>query len=82
MLTMDGKGTRDVEPGARSVREHEPARRRSRCATRPRANGRARSSQVQRLANPLVNEVIIGTKDKDHWNATDPRTRRSSSTTT
>jgi hypothetical protein len=28
--------------------------------------------QVQRLANPLVNEVIIGTQDKDRWNATDP----------
>jgi Domain of unknown function (DUF4331) len=29
-------------------------------------------TQVQRLANPLVNEVIIGTVDKDHWNAVDP----------
>jgi hypothetical protein len=29
--------------------------------------------QVQRLANPLVNELIIGTVDKDHWNATMPR---------
>ncbi|HEY3181823.1 MAG TPA: DUF4331 domain-containing protein [Gaiellaceae bacterium] len=28
--------------------------------------------QVQRLANPLVNEAIIGTIDKDRWNATDP----------
>ncbi len=28
--------------------------------------------QVQRLANPLVNELIIGTKDKDKWNATEP----------
>ena len=28
--------------------------------------------QVQRLANPLVNEAIIGTPDKDHWNAVDP----------
>lgn len=28
--------------------------------------------QVQRLANPLVNEAIIGTVDKDRWNATDP----------
>jgi hypothetical protein len=28
--------------------------------------------QVQRLANPLVNEVLIGTKDKDRWNATEP----------
>jgi hypothetical protein len=29
--------------------------------------------QVQRLANPLVNEVIIGTVDKDRWNATEPQ---------
>jgi hypothetical protein len=28
--------------------------------------------QVQRLANPLVNELIIGTEDKDRWNALDP----------
>ena len=28
--------------------------------------------QVQRLANPLVNEVIIATEHKDRWNATDP----------
>jgi uncharacterized protein DUF4331 len=28
--------------------------------------------QVQRLANPLVNEAIIGTVDKDKWNALDP----------
>lgn len=28
--------------------------------------------QVQRLANPLVNELIIGTEDKDLWNALEP----------
>jgi hypothetical protein len=28
--------------------------------------------QVQRLANPLVNEAIIGTEDKDLWNALGP----------
>ena len=28
--------------------------------------------QVQRLANPLVNEAIIGTGDKDRWNRLDP----------
>jgi Domain of unknown function (DUF4331)/CARDB len=32
--------------------------------------------QVQRLANPLVNEVLIGTEDKDRWNATDPSKER------
>ena len=29
-------------------------------------------AQVSRLANPLVNEVIIGTGSKDLWNATEP----------
>ena len=29
--------------------------------------------QVQRLANPLINEAVIGTKDKDRWNSKDPR---------
>jgi hypothetical protein len=28
--------------------------------------------QVQRLANPLVNEVVIGTEDKDRWNRLHP----------
>ena len=32
--------------------------------------------QVQRLANPLVNELIIGTEDKDRWNALDPSDER------
>jgi hypothetical protein len=29
--------------------------------------------QVQRLANPLINETIIGTEDKDRWNALRPQ---------
>jgi hypothetical protein len=29
--------------------------------------------QVQRLANPLINELIIGTPDKDRWNRTAPQ---------
>jgi hypothetical protein len=30
--------------------------------------------QVARMANPLINELIIGTGSKDGWNATDPAT--------
>lgn len=30
-------------------------------------------AQVQRLANPLINETIIGTEDKDRWNALAPQ---------
>ena len=29
-------------------------------------------TQVSRLANPLANELLIGTEDKDEWNAGDP----------
>jgi hypothetical protein len=36
------------------------------------ADGKGKFVQVQRLANPLINEVVIGTGDKDHWNAVDP----------
>jgi hypothetical protein len=35
-------------------------------------NGHGPFRQVQRLANPLVNETIIGTVDKDRWNALEP----------
>jgi len=28
--------------------------------------------QIQRLGNPLINEAIIGTVDKDRWNGTNP----------
>ena len=28
--------------------------------------------QVSRMANPLVNELIIGTEQKDLWNASEP----------
>jgi Domain of unknown function (DUF4331) len=35
-------------------------------------NGNGGFVQVQRLANPLVNELIIGTKDKDRWNSLEP----------
>ncbi|HEY1340960.1 MAG TPA: DUF4331 domain-containing protein [Bryobacteraceae bacterium] len=29
--------------------------------------------QVQRMANPLINELIIGTGDKDKWSMTEPK---------
>ena len=38
-----------------------------------RVNDDDEPTQVQRLANPLVNETIIGTVDKDRWNALEPR---------
>ena len=35
-------------------------------------NGQGKFVQVARMANPLVNELIIGTPQKDRWNATEP----------
>lgn len=48
----------------------------SRTQVRVRGEGRGRFEQVQRLANPLVNETIIGTVDKDRWNETEPEDER------
>jgi hypothetical protein len=67
MLTADGRGAEQTaQPKlgayAHTSRPVMTTRRTVSAATRP----------VQRLANPLVNELIIGTKDKDRWNATDP----------
>ncbi|MEO5742424.1 MAG: DUF4331 domain-containing protein [Vicinamibacterales bacterium] len=36
-------------------------------------NDPRRFRQVSRLGNPLVNEVVIGLKDKDRFNASEPR---------
>lgn len=46
----------------------------SRPNTTVRSEGKSHGHfvQVQRLANPLVNETIIGTVDKDRWNASRP----------
>ena len=48
----------------------------NRARTTVRGAGKSTGSsgmvQVQRLANPLINEVVIGTEDKDYWNSVDP----------
>lgn len=41
-------------------------------ATMTKGNPRTQYVQVQRLANPLINEAVIGTADKDRWNSYDP----------
>ena len=41
-----------------------------------RGEGHGGFDQVQRLANPLVNEAIIGTPDKDEWNSEEPEDER------
>ena len=69
MLTKDGKGIGETA---------DPVLGSYASTSRPnitvRRGGRSSGPfvQVQRLANPLVNELIIGTEDKDRWNATEP----------
>ncbi len=41
-------------------------------ATGTTSGGASPFVQVSRMANPLVNELIIGTDTKDKWNATEP----------
>jgi hypothetical protein len=67
MLTLDGKGADDTStPKIGAVSS----------TYRPLFTSRGQPTggglqQVERLANPLVNEAIIGTPDKDAWNAID-----------
>ncbi|MBA3718340.1 MAG: DUF4331 domain-containing protein [Actinobacteria bacterium] len=67
MLTFDGKGADATQvPKIGAVAS----------TYRPLFSSRGQSigggyQQVERLANPLVNEAIIGTPDKDAWNAID-----------
>ena len=62
-LDADRRHGRD---DARRICQHEPAER------EVDGDGHGGFRQVQRLANPLVNEVIIGTEDKDRWNSLEP----------
>jgi uncharacterized protein DUF4331 len=67
LLTGDTGATTIGLYGATS-RPHETVREKD-----GTIKGHGKDVQVQRLANPLVNEVVIGTKDKDYWNATEPQ---------
>ncbi len=72
LLTKDGKGPEDS--GQPVLGAYAATSRRSNTVLQgPRGvTTRGPWVQVQRLANPLVNEAIIGTEDKDRWNALDP----------
>jgi Domain of unknown function (DUF4331) len=81
MLTADGKAADTQQPKLGAYAS--TSRRRT---TSLRGEGEARFFrntetdgdwvQVQRLANPLVNEAIIGTEDKDRWNSERPGDER------
>ncbi len=62
----------DQEPGDRRLCEHEPAEDPGAPRQRQDRRRRDRCVQVARMGNPLVNELIINTPQKDKWNATDP----------
>jgi hypothetical protein len=69
MITPDGKGAESTKfpkiGGYAFTSRPSPS-------VLGRGSGSSHSVQVQRLANPLVNELIIGTKDKDRWNRLEP----------
>jgi hypothetical protein len=75
MLTADGKGVTETQTSKiGGVAD----------TYRPLFTSRGRSvggqiEQVERLANPLVNEVIIGTPSKDEWNTVDQNQANSES---
>ena len=77
-LTSDGEDIGDTESPVLGA--YASTYRRSTTVLRPDESHRPEISgdwvQVQRLANPLVNEVIIATEDKDEWNALDPSRER------
>ncbi|HLO28035.1 MAG TPA: DUF4331 domain-containing protein [Anaerolineales bacterium] len=71
-LTKDKKGPSDT--AFPTLGAYASTSRRSEKVLKDEGNVKYGGSwvQVQRLANPLVNEAIIGTADKDRWNALDP----------
>ena len=71
MLTRDGKNAQQTH-SAKLGMYASTARPTIQVRSRNAGIGDPRRTQVSRLANPLVNELIIGTKDKDEWNAADP----------
>jgi len=75
MLTRDGRGpgaTTFPVLGAYSSTSRRTVRVLREDDQGDQDDGHGQWVQVQRLANPLVNEAIIGTIDKDRWNSKEP----------
>ncbi len=70
MLTRDGKGAGDTATPVLGA--YANTSRRSFSVLGSEGDDEDTWVQVQRLANPLINEAIIGTADKDYWNRLDP----------
>ncbi len=80
-LTVDGKApteaTGTIGMYASTMRQRETVRRGApkinpRKPPRELLSGEKKFIQVSRMANPLVNELIIAIGSKDLWNATEP----------
>jgi hypothetical protein len=79
LLTQDQQGAEDTSQpvlGAYASTSRRAVRVMSSDDDDDRQNRGSNWVQVQRLANPLVNEAIIGTVDKDRWNNLDPSRER------
>jgi hypothetical protein len=77
LLTMDRKGVDQtahpkIGAYASTTRPIIAVDRKATGGNPGEVQGRGQA-QIQRLANPLVNETIIGTEDKDRWNTLDPK---------
>jgi hypothetical protein len=72
LLTADGAGPGETNTPHLGLYA-ETDRPRVQVRGQDSTEGAKKVVQVQRLANPLVNELIIGTVDKDRWNSLDPQ---------
>ena len=72
LLTADGKGAAETDQPKLGAYANTSRRAMSVLSSAQEPTTSGPWVQVQRLANPLVNELIIGTVDKDRWNALPP----------
>jgi hypothetical protein len=70
-ITVDAKGADLTEEPVIGMYA-ATARKQSRAGRDERKDHDVKWVQVSRLGNPLVNELIINTPDKDRWNAAEP----------
>ena len=74
LLTRDGKSVADAKDPEASVGMWASTERRKLQVTDSRTGrGSGDYVQVNRLGNPLINELIIGLPDKDKFNRTEPQ---------
>jgi len=72
LLTKDGRGPNETKSPVLGAYAATSRRTTTVLRDEDERESEGKWVQVQRLANPLVNEAIIGTADKDRWNALDP----------